>query len=96
MAWLLIALGTVLLWAGWDALVHLGVVRPLTDRELDRAVFGEGGPHLSEVARLITRQIVPAHNSLERLLAWLFVAAGAVLVLGGGWLLWSEWGIGAV
>jgi hypothetical protein len=90
MAWLLIAIGAALLWAGWDALVHLGVVRPLTDRELDRAVLGEGSPRLSEVARLLTRRMVPAHNSLERLLAWLFVIVGAVCVLGGAWLLWSE------
>jgi hypothetical protein len=89
--WLLIALGAGLLWAGWDALRHLGSVRPLTDREVDRAVLGEGSRPLSEAGQAWFRRRLPAHNSLERLLACTFILAGAACVAGGALLLWASW-----
>ncbi len=88
MAWILLALGVALIWAGWDALVHLGLVRPLTDREVDRVVWGDGDKPLSEAGRFLARRMVPAHNSLERLLACVFVLAGAGCLAFGAWLLW--------
>ena len=89
MGWLLLIFGAVLLWAGWDALVHLGAVRPLSDRELARAVRGHG-ESLSDAGKMFVSRIVPAHNSLERLLASVFVLVGFALVASGGWLLWNQ------
>jgi hypothetical protein len=88
-AWILIAMGVALLWAGWDALVQLGAARPLTEGELDRAVLGEGGKRLSDAGRFLLRRMAPAHNAMERLLAAVFILAGAAFVAGGVLLLWS-------
>jgi len=88
--WILLVLGVALVWAGWDALIHLGLVRSLTDREVDRAVLGNGDKTLSNFGRRLARRWMPAHNSLEQLVACVFVLAGAGSAVCGAWLLWRN------
>lgn len=90
MAWILTICGVAMLWAGWDALVNLGAVRRLTDPELGEAVLGVGSKPLSEAGQILARRTVPDHNSLERLLATVFVLVGAGLLVAAVWLFLSE------
>lgn len=85
MPWLLLALGALLVWMGFDALRVLGPIRPLGDREVDRAVLGPGNKGLSKWGRNYAGRWLPAHNSLESLLAWLFLLSGLICLAFGVW-----------
>ena len=85
MNWLLLPIGMALIWAGWDAFVQLGVVRPLTRKEISKAIYGLPHIEVSKPMERRARKYIPAHNSLEITLALLFILSGIVMM--GLWVL---------
>lgn len=74
MAWALLILGIALIWLGLDALIAIGLVRPLSARQVTDAVLGKGSRELSEHPRsLAERRIVVQEDSLAKLLSYVFV-----------------------
>jgi hypothetical protein len=90
MTWFLLIGGSVLVWAAWDALRTLGVVRTLRDEEVDRAVLGARGKRLSDIGRLHARPMLPSHFGLETLVAWVFLLGGLVCLALGLLLLFEH------
>ena len=86
MGWIALIAGCLLTWAGWDALVSIGTVRPLTKREVTESVMGEGAPLMSEAGESYARtRMLIQPTSLAQLLAAVFLVVGVALVVGAIW-----------
>lgn len=80
------------MWAGIDALLHLGAPQYLTKREIAEAVYGDGAPQMSERGEhYARRRLIVQDSSLATLIAWLFIVAGLASVIGAIWLLLQTW-----